>query len=342
MSTAHEQTNKSSVCPTKQMSFGEAVRYLQGGFDEPVQRAIAGHVQYCNSCQEELERVSALRGAGEEILLSDRDRSAEHSDSDDDSGTNGGGNGVQRTFDKQIPEAILAAYLDGKLPDDEHSRVTDSIAGSYENYVRFSALKAELAKPLDASNAAPDKALKLVQTPVTIIENTTDDSVMETPLQILIQRITQGAQSLLALRWAAPATAFAVGALLMVMFLPKQETVVSLPGLAASSGETSDHIRSGIGDAEAAPAETVLQLRRRQNVAFSWKKSTVPTVQSYRVDVTDPSGQSAFAPLVTDENSIKIAAKKLRPGTVYTVSVLAVLDNGGMMPVSRHTIQLER
>ena len=57
-----------STCPTQQMSFADVARYLQEGFDEPVQNALSAHIQYCNTCQDELDRVGAIMSTGRHLM----------------------------------------------------------------------------------------------------------------------------------------------------------------------------------------------------------------------------------------------------------------------------------
>jgi len=308
------------TCPTQQMSFGDAVRYLQGGFDEPVQRAIAAHVQYCNACQQQLEHFKALRRTGGQLLA------APHID--------------QAPTSNKLADATLAAYLDGALSDSEHDQVTKQIASDYDNYLRFSALKSELARPVDPGFAAPVAAIERAK--VAVPETVRTE--WRTPVEVVLQRMTQSIQTMLALKWPAPAMAFAVGAVLMMVLSPGAQTIVAVPGLTPPGVQTeSAHIRSGLGDAadEPIPVDMVIPVRKRQKITFTWKPVVSPQVDVYKVLVTGPDGSSAIDPLATSETRADISSDDLKLDSVYTVSVMGALENGGLMPVARYTFKME-
>jgi len=309
-----------SPCPTKQMSFGDAVRYLQGGFDEPVQRAIAAHVQYCNSCQEQLEHFRALRRTGGQLL------STPHLD--------------ETTSDELLTDATLAAYLDGALPEAEHDAVTGKIASSYDTYVRFSALKADLRRPVEPGFSPPGAAVETLK-----IATPDDAAAIEwrTPLEVVWERLVESAQTLVAMHWPAPAAAFAVGAIVMMLLSPPSETIVAIPGLALPGASTqSEHVRSGLAETDAAaPAvDMVIKARPRQNLAFTWKPATVP-VDLYSVRLVGEDGMSVIEPIVSEQPSVSIRADELEFGKPYTVSVLGAMKSGGFMPVARYTFLVE-
>ena len=73
-------SSNTTSCPIQQMQFGEIVRYLQGGYDSPVQRAISNHVKYCNTCAEELERIKALRKVGLHVVFGHLLQEEDHED----------------------------------------------------------------------------------------------------------------------------------------------------------------------------------------------------------------------------------------------------------------------
>ena len=81
--------SESTRCPSQQMSFADIARYLQGGYDEPVQNALAQHIRFCNACQEAVERVSALRRTGHYDMIT-------HVASTED------GAGLPETFSRRI------------------------------------------------------------------------------------------------------------------------------------------------------------------------------------------------------------------------------------------------
>lgn len=316
--TNSSDTKAQSPCPTKQMSFGDAVRYLQGGFDEPVQRAVAAHVQYCNSCQEHLEHVRALRRTGGQLLSSPQE--------------------TQDLSAEELTDAALAAYLDGALPSDEHDRVTRQIASNYNNYLRFSALKTELNHPLEAGFAPPVAAIENVKVAVPDLVTTE----WRTPVEIVLERLTQSVQTLFALRWPAPAMAFAVGAILMMVFSPGAQTIVTIPGLTPPGMSEDSHIRSGLGDdaSSALAVDVVIPVKKRQDVTFTWNAASNQPVSLYRVLITDADGTDAIEQIVTENNAVTLKANKLHVEVPYTLSVVGSLENGGMMPVARYTFSL--
>ncbi|MEZ4697253.1 MAG: hypothetical protein R2832_12630 [Rhodothermales bacterium] len=320
MTHATEKTAQ-PTCPTQQMSFGDAVRYLQGGFDEPVQRAIAAHVQYCNACQKQLEHFKALRRTGGQLLSAPLIDQAQSSD--------------------QLTDATLAAYLDGALPEGEHDQVTRQIASNYDNYLRFSALKAELAKPTDPGFSPPVAAIERAK--VAIPE--TVHTEWRTPVEVVLQRAAQSLQTLLALKWPAPAMAFAVGAVLMMVLSPGAQTIVAVPGLTPPGVQTeSAHIRSGLdsGSDNEIPVDMVIPVRKRQKLTFTWKPVVSPQVDVYRVLVTGPDGSSAVEQIATSDTKADVASDELKADNVYTLSVMGALENGGLMPVARYTFKIEQ
>lgn len=312
-------TTEQSPCPTKQMSFGDAVRYLQGGFDEPVQKAIAAHVQYCNACQEQLEHFRALRRTGGQLLS--------------------GPQIEQATTESQLTDATLAAYLDGALPDKDHDLVTQQIASNYDNYVRFSSLKSELNNPLDRSFSPPMAAIDKAK--IAIPE--TVHTEWRTPFEVVVERLTQSVQTLLALKWPAPAMAFAVGAIVMMVLSPGAETIIAIPGLTPPGIATEDsHVRSGLSDEDVTSVvvDLVIPVKKRQDVSFTWSPVANVPIELYRVQVVGPDGASAIDQILTEYPTASISADALDHGTPYTLNVMASLRNGGLMPVARYTFSL--
>ena len=320
MSNATDQKAQ-SPCPTKQMSFGDAVRYLQGGFDEPIQRAIAGHVQYCNACQEQLEHFRALRRTGGQLLSSPHIDTAASND--------------------QLTDATLAAYLDGALPDTEHDLVTERIASSYNNYLRFSALKSEIAKPIDASFSPPPAAVENLKLSIPDVPTTE----WRTPFEVAIERLTQTVQTMLALRWPAPALTFAVGAIVMMLLTPGAQTVIAIPGLTPPGVITEDaHVRSGLAESDEAAiaVDLIIPVKKRQDITFTWKPVVNVPVSLYRIQVVGEDGTSAIEQIVTEDPSVSISSDALHLGEAYRLNVMGSLENGGLMPVARYSFSLTK
>ncbi len=312
-------------CPAQQMSFSDISRYLQGGFDEPVQRALAQHVQFCNACQEAVERVSALRRTGHNQMVARLATVPENDASDDMPGGPGGG----------IPEAELAAFIDNQLSGVEDSRVGGTIASSYANYVQFAAAESELTTPTGTQHLTPRHVMDAMMVPEYQHEAVTAS------VSAWLDRVAEAFSSFLALRWPAPAAAFALGMLLMVAVMPTGETIIALPGFADEVESYEDgHVRSGL-DSPVEPGAVAIPVQRSKRIAFSWQPAAYPEPVTYRVDVADANGNALGEPVETDENRVRLDAREFDAGQVYTVSVMARLPNGGLMPVSNQAFVLQ-
>lgn len=329
-SDSGETTTPGTPCPTTQMSFADIARYLQGGFDEPVQRALAQHVQFCNNCREAVERVSALRRTGRHAMTT---RVATAAD--------GGGTDI-------IPLPLMAAYLDDELTLDERSEVSNSIGRSYAGYLQFASTLSEFSTTPGAQYQTPERALNAMLVPEARHQEaeakirqarTARSRVADAPtagavVSGWLDRTADSLSSLLALRWPAPVAAFAVGMLLMMVILPPGETIVALPGFADEIDLYDDsHVRSSIGE-PISPDAIAVPVQRSRRVTFSWLPSSYPEPVTYRVDVADAAGDAIGETVETAETKATISANEMQTDSVYTVSVMARLPNGGLMPVS--------
>ncbi|MDX1741359.1 MAG: zf-HC2 domain-containing protein, partial [Rhodothermales bacterium] len=218
-----EQKHRDSACPISQMSFGDISRYLQGGFEPAVRKAVAAHVVYCNACREELERVKALRKSGRHMMISNL------RNEDDDDQTHDGGEHVQ--------EVALAAFIDNGLTGEQRNHVTEHVASCHDCYVKFSALQKELSGTVPQPLRAPASVVEALKKPVPTYSPSLD-------VAGLGRQIIGSIENLLGLRWTQPALAFATGVLVMLMFLPSSRTVIPLPGVSPIQTSFDDKVRS--------------------------------------------------------------------------------------------------
>jgi hypothetical protein len=320
------QTNNSgeqAACPAQQMSFADITRYLQGGFDEPVQRALAQHVRFCNGCQEMIERVAALRRTGHQNMVT---RVAPTGNSLGSRDENDGGGG--------IPETLLAAFIDDRLPSSESRQVGSAVGASYANYVQFAAAKSELSTPPGTRYLTPRHAMDAMMVPEYQHE------AVRVSVTAWADRMADAFSSFLALRWPAPAAAFALGMLLMLAVLPAGETIIALPGFADEIGQYDDsHVRSGIEE-PVQPEAVAVPVHRSKRISFSWQRASYPEPVTYRVDLADAEGNAVGTTVETENDFARIDARNLEAGRVYTVSVMAKLPNGGLMPVSNQAFRI--
>lgn len=305
--------SESTRCPSQQMSFADIARYLQGGYDEPVQKALAQHIRFCNACQEMVERVSALRRTGHYDMITHVATSGES---------------------PVLGETSVAAFIDRRLPDAEEDAIRQSVSGSYAAYVQYAATARELDTPTGSKYVTPRHVMEAMMAPEYQRE------AVRTSVNRWLDRVAEAFSSFLALRWPAPATAFALGMLLMLAVLPSGETMVALPGFTDEIGLYDDsHIRSGVEE-PVEPAAVAIPVQRSRRISFSWQPASFPEPITYRVDLADASGDRVGESIETDDSRVRIDARNLASGERYSISVMARLPNGGMMPVSNQTFTI--
>jgi len=301
-----------ATCPSRQMSFADVVRYLQGGFDEPVQRTLAQHLRNCNACREEVDRVAALRRTGRHAMVT---RVA----ADEGSGV--------------IPESLMAAYLDGELGTEQADELNSEIAASYARYLQYSSAKSEIDAPLGAEYRTPRQVVEAMLVPAY------EEAGIRLAVASWFDRVADGFSSIRSLHWPVPAAAFAIGVLLMLAVLPSGETIVALPGFTDEVGLYDDsHIRSGLGE-PVEPAAIAVPVQRGHRISFTWQAADYPDPVTYRVDV---AGSDVLdEPIETTDTKVTLSARDLKADSVYTVSVMARLPNGGLMPVTSQRFVLD-
>lgn len=317
MMTASEPKSRDThaTCPIHQMSFGEIVRYLQQGYEAPVQRALASHVKYCNVCAAEVERVQALCQAGHHVM-------SEHLE---DFGAE-----AVSTLD----DADLAAYVDGVLSGREAEAVARQIAGSHASYLQYTAVVQDLGTPVEARYRVPAEALAAVRIPVPQTV-----PAFQAHLRRGWARLRQGLAPLFASPWR-PALALALGVLVMLVVWPRADgpTVVPLAGPAGTA--VSDEVLSGaVPGVRADGPVLVLTPDAGEQVVFTWPAASERPVDHYLVQVYDAENAEIFETSVTEPSWTADTA--LFAGDVpYSVLIMAVYQaDGGRRLVSRQVVQ---
>lgn len=305
-----------STCPTQQMSFADVARYLQEGFDEPVQNALSAHIQYCNTCQDELDRVGAIMSTGRHLMGSQL-VDAEHPASDE----------------SILSEALVAAYIDGGLSENESNLVTQHLADNYSSYAMFTAIEKDLKA--DISLEAPDRARQLVTAEQPVLLPSYSEQLREQ-----FAGFVASVQQFFELRWPAPALAFAAGVLAMLMFIPSGKTIIAIPGAAISPADGSGRIHSSFDmQGAAAPMATAIALPESISgkLTFSW-----PSVKdaSYRAELIDSATNAVILTTQTDSPEWDIDESAFQAGKTYTLFVTASNEETGIRPVA--TISIAR
>lgn len=314
-----ETKQKDSSCPISQMSFGDISRYLQGGFEPAVRKAVAAHVVYCNSCREELERIKALRTSGRHMMISNLGDSGE-----DDEPPNGDGH---------PEEVVLAAYIDDGLTGEQRNRVTEHIASCHDCYVRFSSLEKELAGTVPRPLRAPASVTEAMKLPVPSHSESLG-------VAGLGRQILDSVEGLLGLRWTQPALAFVAGVLVMLLFLPSSRTVVPLPGVSPVQTSFDDRVRSSVdGETTEVDAQPVILLPSEAGtIEFTWPGTDNLTDAVYRIEVFDSDGNQALETAELTENRWVVEVSTFTPGSRYDILISEIGRAGGVRPVSQQSL----
>ncbi len=308
--------DKLTSCPIGQMSFGEVSRYLQGGFDSAVQTAISSHILYCNSCREQLDRFKTLRSAGRHIM----DVHVEEP--------------VSRDDEDHFDDGIFAAYVDGTLDTSMRERVSAHLGTCHACYLQFSALEKELATPVPRALRAPSEVTEAMKVPVA------------QPREVigfaeLGRRVVDVVEDFLGLRWTQPALAFAVGVLVMLMFLPSSRTVIPLPGFSPVQNGFDDRVRSSVdGQVEEADRGPVIMIpaEAKGKLEFTWPGNSGLKEGVYRVEIFDQAGIKVLDSQEVTENKWAADVSIFRPGARYDILVSRIGKAGGVQPISQQTL----
>ncbi|GIV57517.1 MAG: hypothetical protein KatS3mg042_0430 [Rhodothermaceae bacterium] len=320
--TAQETPFTKTGCPICQMTPGEVMRYLQGGYEPPVQRAIAAHVQYCNACAAEVERVRALQQVGYHVMLTnlyDPDEVSERG---------------------HLTEATLAAFIEEALPEAERRDVAGHLASCHVCYQHYARALHDLHTPVSAADRAPREALAQVllpsgrsaadRTPVTARWKG-----IERRLQTAWERIERWSEEVLGGPMRAPALALAVATVVLLLVVPMfgGTQVISLEEV-QNAIANPDQVMSGRLPGITLHNEVLVLASGEDKVVFTWPAVEERPVSNYRVGLYDGQNQKVLEADVT-ENRWTLDPKMLEPGQRYTLNVVAFYEGGGVRPVIR-------
>lgn len=307
-----KQNGEPAGCPVHQMTFGEVVRYLQGAYEPPVQRAITSHVKYCNACAAELERVKALRKAGEHIF-------AEHLVDFGEAPE-----GV-----KHVEEALLAAFVDDALSQDDRAEVAEHLASCHFCYHQYAAVISDVASPVAARYRAPARSIESVLALV-------PSASFGQSFRAVWHNVASWSERVLGGPWRAPTLALALGVLVMLILIPglKKSTVISLQAL-HQNGEDPDQVISGSLHAFTLKNDVlILTPGSGSRVSFTWPAVEERTVTHYRVSIYDENNTRISEQDVKD-NKWSVSRATLRTEGYFTINVVAFYEGGGVRPVIR-------
>lgn len=323
MSASHPDAAASGTphCPIPQMTFGEVLRYLQGGYESPVHRAITTHLMYCNRCAEQLERIKAARRLGHHAMTVHMEAETLEDEAVEDGPAT----------------ARLAAYLDGSLTTEEKATVQAQLRTSHQQYRHFAAVQQELALPVAARFKAPAAALAAVQWPVTAPAR--PGLLMRLQQQLRHWRDGQRA------RWLVPAFAVATCVLLVLTMVPygqPEATILPLTALQGSEA-ASDQVLHGQGSnvTPEVPVVTLLIPKTAgERVRFTWPTLPEAEVARYRVEVYRNASETLLFPAVyTTQNQWEVNTDRLPVDTLLTMLVMAEYEDGGVRPVVQQQVQ---
>lgn len=279
MKQKHPSQNSARAnCPLATMSFTEIVRYLQGGEEAREHRRIEAHVRECRYCQEDLATVELLQSSGQHFLdtfsgLVEPPASAGHLD-----------------------DVTLGAYLDKGLSETEQAAAAQHLSQCHYCYRQLRELEKELAagagKALDLPREflTPEIAPEPEPFPAADQSSPSRWKNLNTAISRLFQRLWE-------LRWPVPATAFALGMLLMLLLMPGQEKTVRQFLLLPGGGATEENLHQQFGASGNLPDEfsgNVLEIPYRptnEAVVFIWPRAEAGAVDSVFIYQFDEGGE---------------------------------------------------
>lgn len=307
--------NSKSGCPINQMTFGEIVRYLQGGYEPPVQRAIASHVQFCNACAAELERVKALRSVGRHLMDERLADFAEEAASEE----------------PHLKPALLAAFVDRELLPEEAEEVVAHLASCHACYQQFAALTREIERPVPARYKTPAEAMKPLLAP-----ESAPPVDLGMPFRELWDRITAWSDRVLGGPWRAPAAALALGMLVLLAILPnlQRSNVISLQAVQQAIANPDQVVSGKMPGVMLRNDVLLITPKAGEEVVFTWPAVKERPVSNYRVGVYDGDNRLVLEKDVKG-TQWEIPTTTFVPGERYTINVVAFYEGGGVRPVIR-------
>ncbi len=308
--------NSKSGCPINQMTFGEIVRYLQGGYEPPVQRAIASHVQFCNACAAELERVKALRKVGRHLM-------DEHlADFASEDATEAA---------PHLEPALLAAFADHALSSEEVEKVVNHLSSCHACYQQFAALSHEIERPVPARFKTPEEvvASMLAPEPASAVD-------LGAPFREIWNRVTAWSERVLGGAWRAPAAALALGLLVLLAILPNlhHANVISLQAVQQAIANPDQVVSGNMPGVTLRNDVLVIGPEVGEEVIFTWPAVEERPVSNYRVGLYDSENRKVVEEDVTETRWV-IPVSIFAPGERYTINVVAFYEGGGVRPVIR-------
>ncbi len=325
MDNQHEQHQPNRPSSLDAMSFGDVARYLQGGFDRPVQEVIANHFQYANDAHERLASIRAMQAVGKDMLVTNA------------------ANDALTSQDELLDEMELAALIE-QQQEDASMNMNEHIGASLQAYLHFANAKQELALPTGPRFQTPAEALALVRA------KTTQTRWVSLVLR-LKRQFASVTETLLGTRERRWALAFATVVILGLATIPSLTQTDPAPSIAyAPTAEErtlleeqdmlvfSPTIRSG----QAAPLE--YKLAHEGSTELTWPALDLD-ITAYSItfyDATDMDAPSlAFSRQATSA-SILLNHSDFTPQVRYQVYIEAELTNGGIVPVGDQSIFLQR
>lgn len=300
-----------STHPLAQMSTADVLRYLQRGFDAPVQRTLDAHVEDCATCRDELDRAVALQHTGYRTLLaySSEDETAPFEAED------------------------LAAYTSGTLDADAQAGFEAQIGRSYAAYRHYAAFERSQRTedpivPVPAAALARVRALTTspavepAAVPVQAAPSLSDR------LAAWTNRTLDALDSILLPSRLAPA-GFAIAAVLaLIMIAPWSNDSASI--LVASLSQEGAEITLGVEPA----AEIASVDADAETLEFAWEPTDDAT--GYQVFVTDQNGSIVGQIVTVTDAEWETDAEAFAPEQAFTLNVSAIYTEG-KFPVARQT-----
>lgn len=299
------EQNEPMSNPAEQMQMADMLRYVQRGFEAPMLKSIASYGEHNNAWTEAIDEMEAFRSMAQHVL----DTPAEDVD--------------------YVDEALLAAYFDGNVTEEEAATVKAHLAGSHGTYRQYAAVHQEMEHRVAPRFRAPAKALAQVKMDV-------QASVVEQSETVsLLDRLEAWLRPFFAPRWAMPAYSFALGVLVMMLVLmpTSPETVVFIPTMMAE--EASEGVTFSVDGEAVAPS--VMVLPATGDLKLTWQ--AIDGIGSYRVEIYDANNERVFEAADITTNQVTLDESVASAEATYTLSVIGSYTEGGVLPVTTMTFK---